>query len=162
MQMLPFAVLFSKRVWQRVLVVGAILAPGKRTVSAILHLMGLEQESYFPTYHRVLNRAVWSSRKASGLLLKQLVQVFAPTGVVVLGIDDTIEPRWGKRIAARGIYRDALKHCCVRHIHVPLQYLCHLPVTDWVGTIPVYAFEDDVYFVVTPLKQVGLGQLRRK
>lgn len=65
--MLPFAVLFSKRVWQHVLVlvVGAILAPGKRPVSAILRVMGLEQCPHFQTYHRVLNRAVCSSCKAS-------------------------------------------------------------------------------------------------
>ncbi len=71
--------------------------------------MGLEQDRHFQNYHRVLNRAVWSSRKASAVLLKQLVQVFAPTGVIVMGIDDTIERRWGKRIAARGIYRDGVR-----------------------------------------------------
>ncbi|MEP0984029.1 transposase [Leptolyngbya sp. AS-A5] len=75
--------LFSKRVWQSalVLVAGAILAPGKCTVSAILRVMGLDQDPHFQTYHRVLNRAVWSSRKASTVLLKQLVRVFASTGV---------------------------------------------------------------------------------
>ena len=64
--MLPFAMLFSKRVWQSVLVLvaGAILAPGKRTVSAILRGMELGQDTHFQTYHRALNRAVWSSRKA--------------------------------------------------------------------------------------------------
>lgn len=109
--MLPFAVLFSNRVWQHVLVlvVGAILAPGKRTVSAILRVMGLEQDLQFQRYHRVLNRAVWSSRQVSAILLKQLVQRFASSGVIVMGIDDTIERRWGKRIAARGIYRDAVR-----------------------------------------------------
>lgn len=109
--MLPFAVLFTKRVWQSalVLVVGAILAPGKRTVSAVLRVMGLEEDPNFQIYHRVLNRTVWSSRKASAILLKQLVQVFAPSGVIVMGIDDTIERRWGKRIGARGIYRDAVR-----------------------------------------------------
>jgi hypothetical protein len=109
--MLPFAVLFSKRVWQHVLVlvVGAILAPGKRTVSAILRVMSLDQEPHFQTYHRVLNRAVWSSRKASAILLKQLVDGFAARGVIVMGMDDTIERRWGRRIAARGIYRDAVR-----------------------------------------------------
>lgn len=82
--MLPFAVLFSKQVWQSVLVlaVGAILAPGKQTVSAILRVMGLNQDPHFQTYHRVLNRAVWSSRKASAILLNQLVRVFVPTGVL--------------------------------------------------------------------------------
>jgi hypothetical protein len=106
-----FASLFSKRVWESalVLLVGAILAPSKRTVSAILRVMGRHQELNFGKYHRVLNRAVWSSRQASRLLLQQLVKVFAPDGVLVMGIDDTIERRWGKRIAARGIYRDPVR-----------------------------------------------------
>jgi hypothetical protein len=71
--------------------------------------MGLKDEPHFPNYHRVLNRAVWSSCQASRLLLQQLVKVFAPDGVLVMGIDDTIERRWGKRIAARGIYRDPVR-----------------------------------------------------
>jgi len=67
-------------VWESALVlVGAILAPGKRTVSAILRVMGLHHEHNFQNYHRVLNRAVWSSRHASKLL-QQIVRVFAPTG----------------------------------------------------------------------------------
>lgn len=108
---LPFASLFSKRTWYSVLVLitGAILAPGKRTVSAGLRVMGLSQEKHFQNYHRVLNRAVWSSRKASQILLNQLIAVFVPTGVLVMGIDDTIERRKGKRIAAKGIYRDPVR-----------------------------------------------------
>lgn len=108
---LPFATLFSKRTWHSgvVLLVGAILAPGKRSVSAALRVMGLGQERQFQNYHRVLNRAVWSSRQASRILLTQLITVFAPTGVLVMGIDDTIERRKGKRIAAKGIYRDPVR-----------------------------------------------------
>ena len=68
---LAFRPLFSSRVWSSalVLLVGAILAPGKRTVSAILRVMGLAQEKQFQRYHRVLNRAIWSSRHASCILL---------------------------------------------------------------------------------------------
>jgi hypothetical protein len=108
---LAFASLFSKPVWESalVLLVGAILAPGKRTVSTVLRVMGLKDEPHFQNYHRVLNRAVWSSRQASRILLLQLVQCFAPSGLLVMGIDDTIERRWGKRIAARGIYRDPVR-----------------------------------------------------
>jgi hypothetical protein len=108
---LTFAPLFSKPVWESalVLLVGAILAPGKRTISAILRVMGLQHEQHFQNYHRVLSRAVWSSRHASRLLFQQLVGVFAPSGVLVMGIDDTIERRWGKRITARGIYRDPVR-----------------------------------------------------
>jgi len=114
---LTFAPLFSKPVWKTavVLLVGAIATPGKRTVSAILRVMGLQHEPQFQKYHRVLSRAVWSSRRASRLLLQQLTQVFASEGVLVMGIDDTIERRWGNRIAARGIYRDPVRSS---HSHV--------------------------------------------
>lgn len=108
---LLFAPLFSKPVWESaiVLLVGAMLAPGKRTVSAILRVMGLSQASYFQNYHRVLSRAVWSSLKASHILLLHLIAVFGPSGPLVMGIDDTVERRRGKRIAARGIYRDPVR-----------------------------------------------------
>ncbi|MEP0930298.1 MULTISPECIES: transposase [Cyanophyceae] len=109
--MIAFAPLFSQRVWPQALtlVMGALLAPGKRTVSQLLRVMGLADEPQFQRYHRVLNRAVWSSRQASRILLTILVTTFAADGVMVMGLDDTIERRWGKRIAARGIYRDPVR-----------------------------------------------------
>lgn len=109
--MLLFSPLFSKSVWKSavVLVIGAILAPGKRTVSAILRVMGLSHLPHYQNYHRVLNRAAWSSRKASRILLCHLIVLFVPIGPLVMGIDDTIERRWGKRIAQRGIYRDPVR-----------------------------------------------------
>ena len=62
----PFTLLFSERVWQHVqmLLAGAILAPGKRTVSSALRAMGLDREKRFHCYHLVLSRAAWSSRQA--------------------------------------------------------------------------------------------------
>lgn len=108
---IPFSYLFSARVWQhaQVLLIGAILCPAQRTVTAALRVMGLATESHFMNYHRVLSRAIWSSRAASQTLLLQLVQQFATTGTIVVGIDDTIERRRGKRIAAKGIYRDPVR-----------------------------------------------------
>ena len=106
-----FAPVFSRPVWQhvKVLLTGAVLAPGKRTVTAILRIMGRSAASDFQTYHRVLNRAVWSPLTASRLLLRLLVAVFVPSGVVVFGLDDTIERRRGDHIAAKGIYRDPVR-----------------------------------------------------
>ncbi len=77
-----FAQLFSKRVWQHVqiLLLGAILAPGQRTVTAILRVMGLSSEKHFQNFHQVLNRANWSSREASRVLLGILVTMFANFG----------------------------------------------------------------------------------
>jgi DDE superfamily endonuclease len=112
-----FAPVFSRPVWQhvKVLLTGAVLAPGKRTVTAMLQIMGRSAASDFQTYHRVLNRAVWSPLTASRLLLRLLVAVFIPSGVVVFGLDDTIERRRGDHITAKGIYRDPVRSS---HAHV--------------------------------------------
>ena len=106
-----FAPLFGKRIWNRalVLLVGAILSPGKRTVTAALRVMGLSAERHFQNYHRVLSRATWSSLAVSRVLLGLLVTTFAATGVLIVGIDDTLERRWGPKIKARGIYRDPVR-----------------------------------------------------
>ncbi|HVI78564.1 MAG TPA: transposase [Candidatus Acidoferrum sp.] len=107
----PFAPLFSERVFQhvQVLLAGAILTPGKRTVSSALRVMGLDGEKPFHRYHRVLSRANWSSREASRLLLKSLVEAFVPDGPLVVGVDETLERRRGKKIAAKGVYRDPVR-----------------------------------------------------
>jgi hypothetical protein len=101
----------SPRVWSyaQVLITGAILVRGQRTVTAVLRVMGLGDEKHFVNYHRVLQRAVWSSLAVSGTLLLLLVQTFVPTGPLLIGGDDTIEQRWGRQIAARGIYRDPVR-----------------------------------------------------
>jgi hypothetical protein len=106
-----FAPLFSARVWRQAqaLWVGAMLAPGKRTVTSCLRILGWSQERHCVNYHRVLSRARWSGREASHLLLGLLVTRWVPTGPIVLGIDDTIERRRGKRIQAKGIYRDPVR-----------------------------------------------------
>ena len=106
-----FAGHFDPRVWKRaqVLLTGAILARGQRTVSSALRVMGLSDECHFQNYHRVLNRAVWSSRALSQTLLLLLVRIFAPAGPIVIGGDETIERRRGERITAKGIYRDPVR-----------------------------------------------------
>ena len=106
-----FAPLFSQPVFQhaQVLLVGSILAPGKRTVTSALRVCGLSTDANFQNYHRVLNRAVWSSLAANRILLSLLVSAFAPDGVLVMGIDDTIERRRGDQIKAKGIYRDPVR-----------------------------------------------------
>jgi hypothetical protein len=108
---LAFQPLMLNRTWQHavVLLVGAILAPGKRTISSLLRITGRHQERAFQNYHRVLNRATWNLRRGSEILLRLLVQHFAPKGPLLFGIDDTIERRWGPKIRARGIYRDPVR-----------------------------------------------------
>lgn len=107
-----FECVFSERVWEwaKVLLIGTILVPGQRTVTAALRVIGLSAEPQFQNYHRVLSRAAWSSRALSYILLRLLVRIFVPTDApIVIGMDDTIERRRGVKIAAKGIYRDPVR-----------------------------------------------------
>ena len=102
---------FTAPTWQHVLVLvaGAVLAPGKRTVTQVLRVMGLADHAGFARYHEVLNRARWDARAVARLLLLHLLDKLLPNGPVVIGIDDTIERRWGAKIKTRGIYRDPVR-----------------------------------------------------
>jgi hypothetical protein len=135
-----FANLFTRPTWARalLLVVGAVLAPGKRTVTAALRMLGRDQQNDFPAYHAVLSRAAWSSRAAARQLLHLLVTIFAPSGAILIGLDDTIERRWGPKINARGIYRDPVRSSKGHFVKtsglrwLSAQLLVHVP---WAGRI---------------------------
>ena len=112
-QLDPFAqAIYGESTWGKVhvLVIGAILTSGQRTVSAILRVMGLSQERNYPKYHQVLSRASWSGLEVSLILLRLLLKTFAKPGESsVFGIDETIERRRGEKIKAKGIYRDGVR-----------------------------------------------------
>jgi hypothetical protein len=107
----PFAAALGQPTWRRVLVLvaGALLAPGRRTVASALRAAGLGHAPGFANYHRVLSEARWSGLAVARRLLLLLVTAFAPRGTVVVALDDTLERRWGRRIRARGIYRDPVR-----------------------------------------------------
>jgi hypothetical protein len=71
--------------------------------------MGRGHDQHFQNYHRGLNRARWSTLRGGRVLLHLLWRIFAPTGPIVIGIDETIERRRGERIAATGMYRDPVR-----------------------------------------------------
>lgn len=136
-----FAPLFSRRTWRHVpsLVVGALLAPGQRMVSSALRAVGLAHMPTFQTYHRILNRAVWSNLGVSRILLRLLVAAFlADNEPLVLGIDETIERRRGKKIAAAGIYRDPVRSSHGHFVKVNgLRWVCLMLLAPipWAGRI---------------------------
>jgi len=109
---LHFSFAFRKDVWPKaqLLLTGAIICPGSRTVCNLLRSVGLRWEKNFPKYHRVLSQDKWSAKKLSGVLLRLIVNNFIPKGeCIVFGLDDTIERRWGSKINKRGIYRDPVR-----------------------------------------------------
>src|SRR5438874_549898 len=104
-----FSILFTLPTWKhlQVLLAGAILCQGARRVSTILCVMGLSQEKRFEKYHRVFNRAKWNSITGAKILLGLLVQLLPDSFPILIVVDDTIERRSGKKIKAKGCYRDA-------------------------------------------------------
>ena len=107
-----FRQVFSERVWDwaQILLVGTILTPHVRTVTAALRVMGLSQDKQFQNFHRVLNRAQWSGLQASRILLGLLIAAFVANGVpLIIGADETLERRQGKHIQAKGVFRDAVR-----------------------------------------------------
>jgi hypothetical protein len=106
-----FEPLFSKSVWEtaKILILGSLLTPGKRTVTACLRVVGLSQEVNFQNYHRVLNRAKWNTLIAAKTLLRLLVALIPGNDAIVIGADDTIERRRGKKIKGAGCYRDPVR-----------------------------------------------------
>jgi DDE superfamily endonuclease len=116
-----------------VLVVGAILARGQRTVSAVLRVMGLSQERKYAQYHQVLSRAAWSGLDMSVILLRALLKAFDQGGPLVFGIDETIERRRGEKIAAKGIYRDPVRSSKSHFVKASgLRWMCLM----WLVPIP--------------------------
>ena len=107
----PFAAAFGRPAFRRavVLVAGALLAPGRRTVASVPRVTGLGHAPGFAGYHRLLSEGRWSGLAPAERLLAPLVAAFAPHGPAVVALDGTLERRWGRRIRARGIYRDPVR-----------------------------------------------------
>jgi len=102
---------FTAATYQKavVLVVGTLLAKGRRTVTAALRAVGLQHEPGWSKYHHVLNRAVWSGLEVSRRLLLLIVATFVSADApITITVDETLERRWGRRIGKRGHWRDSL------------------------------------------------------
>ena len=106
-----FAPMFSRPVWNhaQVLLVGVLLCQGPRTVAAALRVLGLGQARRFEKYHRVLSRAHWSGLQGAKILLGLLVMLVPPRWPVLIVVDETVERRQGRKIKAKGRYRDAVR-----------------------------------------------------
>ena len=135
----PFATLFTNPTWRKaqLLLVGAILSTGQRTVAAALGVMGRRDDDNYARYHEVLNRAVWSSRGAARILLALLLQhLDRGDGPLIFGIDETLERRRGAKIRARAIYRDPVRSTRQQLVKasglrwISLMWLGHVP---WAG-----------------------------
>ena len=137
--LLPFEHLFDPRTWRKaqLLAMGAILSLGKRTVSSALNTLGVGQHGDFDVYHHVLNRARWSPLQLSrALSLLVAGRLGSSTEPLVFGIDETVERRWGRKIAAKGRYRDPVRSTDDQVVMTPgLQWVSLMLLTriGWAG-----------------------------
>src|SRR5258708_25096733 len=136
--------IYEMSTWYKaeVLVAGTLLATGKRTVSAVLRVMGLSQERNCPKYHKVLSRAVWSGLEIAAILRRLPLKTFAVGGPLVFGIDETIERRRGEKIAAKGIYRDPVRSSKSHFVKasglrwISIMWLTTIPFAQRVWALP--------------------------
>ena len=132
-----FAPAFTQPTFRKVqmLIYGAILAPGKRTVTAALRVLGQEHTPNFGKYHRVLNQARWSPLQLSRILLGLLLRAFVPHGTkIIVLVDETLERRAGKKIVYKGWFRDAVRsttHKVVTTLGIRWLCLCLLVSVPW-------------------------------
>ncbi len=157
-----FERLFSQRIWKhaKILLMGAIFSPAERTVTAALRVTGLSMDKHFENYHRVLNRAKWSSLEASHILLGLLVSAFAMRGPIIMGLDDTIERRRGDKIKAKGIYRDPVRSSHGHFVKASgLRWLSLMLLTPipWAGRIWALPF----LTVLAPSERYYQGKQRK-
>jgi hypothetical protein len=160
--MWPFIWCFPGATWDHVLVLisGALLSPGRRTVTAALRVMDLDQSASFAVYHRVLSTARWSARRVAHRLLRLLVAAFVRDGPVVIGLDDTIERRWGTKIKARGIYRDPVRSSHGHFVKASgLRWLCVMLLAPipWAGCVWALPF----LTILAPSERYAQTQGRR-
>jgi hypothetical protein len=109
-----------------VLIFGTILAPGRRTVTAALRMMGLGEDPNYSKYHGVLNRDRWSPWVVSRILLGLILLFFVPPGVpILLVIDETLERRQGKKIKYKGWFRDPIRSTAAHVVTtLGLRWIC--------------------------------------
>ena len=106
-----FSSQFTQPTWNNLqtLYLGAILCRGPRRVSSVLRIMGLAHEINFSKYHRVLSHARWNGLALSKILLGLLIQILPASWPILIAVDETLERRKGKKIKAKGVYRDAVR-----------------------------------------------------
>ena len=105
-----FAPVFTRPTWKNIntLLIGAILCRGARRITSILRVMGLSEVKNFSKYHRVLSRTQWNSLAASKILFGLLIRLLPEAWPKIVAVDETLERRRGKKIKAKGAYRDAV------------------------------------------------------
>ena len=99
------------------LLTGWVLAPGRRTITAMISVADPAGRRAHDAFHRFLRDGAWSMGELWRVLATHAVSRFAPSGVVALDCDDTLYKKSGRKVAGAGIFRDAVRSTAHRVVY---------------------------------------------
>jgi len=93
------------------LLVGAIVTFGRRTVSRILWTLGpaAATAGHPSSFHRFFSHARWRLWPLGQILAGAVLALLPPDAVVQLAVDDTVFAHRGKTVYGKGCHRDAVR-----------------------------------------------------
>jgi hypothetical protein len=106
-----FSLAFSEPTFHRfvLLAVGAILAMGRRTTTAILSTVRTAAEGHPSSYHRVFSRSPWSPWVLGKVLAAVVLELVPSELAAILSVDDTVAHHKGTHVYGKGCHHDAVR-----------------------------------------------------
>ena len=92
-----------------VLMVGMILARGRRTITAALRVMGWLADGHFSAYHRLFSRSPWSVWTLGQVLARLIIELFPAGEPIPIAVDETTAEHKGPKVYGKGCHRDAVR-----------------------------------------------------
>ncbi len=143
--LMSFSIAFTQPTFQRslVLLVGAIVAKGARTISNLLWNVGDLAEGDPSDYHRVFSRAPWSLWKLGQVLAIAVIKLAADDDWIRVVVDCTVAEHKGKKVYGKGCHHDAVRstdtHTVYRwgHRWVALAIIIRFPFCSRPWALPV-------------------------
>jgi hypothetical protein len=140
-----FSPVFTQPTFRRsmLLLLGAILTTGRRTVANVLRTVGNLAQGDPSSFQRVLSSARWSGLQLACALTRVMVRCFYASGVILLAGDDTVDEHRGKKVYGKSRHRDAVRssHSYTAHRYghkwVVLSILVKFPFARRYWALPV-------------------------
>jgi hypothetical protein len=109
--LLGFAVAFTEPTFERwlLLLVAALLTPGRHTISNLLRTMSPLASGHPSSYHRVFSQRRWSLGRLGRALAGFILEHWVPEGPVYVAGDDTVDEHPGRKVFGKGRHRDPVR-----------------------------------------------------
>ena len=84
------------------LLFGWVCAPGRRTITAMIAVADPAGRRAHDAYHRFVRDGAWAMSGLWRVLAVHAITRFAPTGMVMLDVDDTLFHKAGRNVEGAG------------------------------------------------------------